>query len=310
MGDGREIRIFGDLWLPDPEQVLPEQELLHVRRLLILIKEFEVRQAEGPKRIENLIDIHEEFVFALRAAMKAKVEICWGGNVRHRMLKKLDLEPLLLWGDFAGFLLYLELTPQRTGLKRFVIFIAHPQRFMYVKNDAERAQAWPALQQIFALLGQLKPGQVSEITNPQSNAIDDMILRRTRIHRIAKYWHGLNELLSGIIPCIGATTRLTQAVNVQTTIGFLPTEFLAEFQKSDCWDWADLPDPVVEFIQAQNGLKFNKREISCRSDLEVAFYLLQQCEGQSCDFRHPLTCNLGFDCLRLDDCSSKEALRR
>ena len=208
---------------------------------------------------EDLIDIHEEFVFALRAAMKAKVEICWGGNVRHRMLKKLDLEPLLLWGDFAGFLLYLELTPQRTGLKRFVIFIAHPQRFMYVKNDAERAQAWrrrfgtpqdralmvaarlggiqispnfytldsrlpqnlcvprelstkrsfwkgqavaqlkkafpgatfsteksyfiratkedkAALQQIFALLGQLKPGQVSEITNPQSNAIDDMIL--------------------------------------------------------------------------------------------------------------------------------------
>ena len=36
---------------------------------------------------------------------------------------------------------------------------------------------------------------------------------------------------------------------------------------------------MVEFIQAQNGLKFNKREISCRSDLEVAFYLLQKCEG-------------------------------
>ena len=53
MGNGREICIFGDLWLPDPEQVLPEQELLHVRRLLILIKEFEVRQAEGPKRIES-----------------------------------------------------------------------------------------------------------------------------------------------------------------------------------------------------------------------------------------------------------------
>jgi hypothetical protein len=91
---------------------------------------------------DDLLDIHEEFTFALRAAMEAKVEICWGANVRQRMLKKLCLEPLRLWGDFTGMVLYLELTPEKTSIVRFVIFVAHPQRFMYVKSDGENARAW------------------------------------------------------------------------------------------------------------------------------------------------------------------------
>ncbi|KAK1138944.1 hypothetical protein N8T08_001643 [Aspergillus melleus] len=74
--------------------------------------------------------------------MEAKVEICWGANVRERMLKKLRLEPLRLWGQFSGLVVYLELTPQRTALIRFVIFVAHPQRFMYVKSDGNTARAW------------------------------------------------------------------------------------------------------------------------------------------------------------------------
>lgn len=91
---------------------------------------------------EDLLDIYEEFTFTLRAAMKAKVEICWGANVRQRMLKKLDLKPLRLWNEFMGLTLYLELTPDKKSLKRFIIFVAHPQRFMYVKGDGEKAQAW------------------------------------------------------------------------------------------------------------------------------------------------------------------------
>jgi hypothetical protein len=71
--------------------------------------------------------------------MKAKVEVCWGANVRQRMLKKVCLEPLRLWGDFTGMVLYLELTPRKTSLVRFVIFVAHQQRFMYVKSDGENA---------------------------------------------------------------------------------------------------------------------------------------------------------------------------
>lgn len=91
---------------------------------------------------EDLLDIHEQFTFALRAAMKAKVEICWGANVRERMLKKLDLQPFRLWGEFAGLVLYLELAPNKMSLKRFIIFVAHPQRFMYVKGDGDKSQDW------------------------------------------------------------------------------------------------------------------------------------------------------------------------
>jgi hypothetical protein len=91
---------------------------------------------------EDLFDIHEEFTFALRATMKAKVEICWGANVRQRMLKKLDLEPLRLLGDFTGLTLYLELISCKKSCKRFIIFVAHPQRFMYLESDGEKAQSW------------------------------------------------------------------------------------------------------------------------------------------------------------------------
>jgi hypothetical protein len=53
----------------------------------------------------------------------------------------------------------------------------------------------------------------------------------------------------------------------------------SHLQESDCWDWEDLPDPLVGFIQAQDGLKFNRRKISSRNDLELVFYLLQKCKG-------------------------------
>jgi hypothetical protein len=91
---------------------------------------------------DDLFDIYEEFVFALRVAMKAKVEICWGANVRERMLRKLDLQPLRLWGDFAGLVLYLDLTSDKMSLKRFIIFVAHPQRFMYIKGDGKKTRDW------------------------------------------------------------------------------------------------------------------------------------------------------------------------
>ncbi|CAI7634816.1 unnamed protein product [Penicillium viridicatum] len=310
---------------------------------------------------EDLFHIHERFIFALRAAMKAKVEICWGANVRERMLKKLDLQPFRLWGDFAGLVLYLELAPDKTSLKRFIIFVAHPQRFMYVKGDGGKSQDWrrrfgspqdqalalaaslggieippkfyeldPRLPQnlcvtrkvsaarnqwkgqavaqlqkafpgailsietshriratkeeklsvekVFGLLAQLKPGQVSETANMPSTT-DDTILRNARIHNIATYWHDLVELLSAFSPHISTTAYYIKAIGIQQSIGYVLSQFSTEFQLSDCWDWEDLPDPLLEFIQAQDGLKFNRRKLSSRTDLEVAFYLLRKCKG-------------------------------
>ncbi|GFF75423.1 hypothetical protein IFM47457_03892 [Aspergillus lentulus] len=434
MQSQKKVRLFRNLWLPDPEQVLSSQELIYVQKLIPLIQclemqwDKELKEADGwnvdeayeslqvneaawwkargvtrPREFlvrpsgklnapvachlynptfsvddprcqktedlsnpsiaqlheagfstknncwlfdhlarrdisrhckdnypEDLFDIHEQFVFALRVAMKAKVEICWGANVRERMLKKLDLQSLRLWGDFAGLVLHLELTPDKASLRRFIIFVAHPQRFMYVKSDGEKTQRWrrrfgspqdqalalaaslggiqiPAnfyeldsrlprnlcvprtisakrdewkgqavaqlkkafpgailfeetshriratkeeklsVQNVFGLLAQLKPGQVNETANLPS-ATDDTILRNDRLRKIANYWYDLGELLSAFIPHITTTAHHTKLIGAQS-IGYFSSEFSTEFQLSDCWDWEDLPDPLVEFIQ-------------------------------------------------------------
>ncbi|PLB48407.1 hypothetical protein P170DRAFT_448111 [Aspergillus steynii IBT 23096] len=440
-----EFRLFGDLWLPDPEQALSSQELVHVRAILPQIRAFETNwmnhtkysytrsgwslneayeefrdrecnwwEARGVTRPrqymvcpsgelnasvachlfnptfsvddpccgetedlsnpsisqlnnaefstqnnclifdhlarrdaskhcattypDDLLDLHEQFVFALRDAMNAKIEICWGANVRERMFKKIHLQPFRLWGEFAGVVLYMEITQNR--LKRFVIFVAHPQRFLYVKSNREKARAWrhrfgisqdqaltvaarlggiqippnfyvldprlarnlcvprtvsdqrsiwrgqavaqlkkafPAVdlsastdrphhirptkedkssvQSVFTLLAKVKPGKINESVNlPQ--IVDDTALRNLRLQKIANYWNDLGELLDAFI----------SNPNVGTYSGSAPRE-------------EGLPDPFIEFIQAQDGLKFNKREISCRADLKIAFELLQKCQG-------------------------------
>jgi hypothetical protein len=40
--------------------------------------------------------------------MAAEVEIIYGKKVRERMLQIYDLEPLPLWGEYEGIVLYLE----------------------------------------------------------------------------------------------------------------------------------------------------------------------------------------------------------
>ncbi|GAA82110.1 hypothetical protein AKAW_00225 [Aspergillus luchuensis IFO 4308] len=469
MTASKEIRLFGDLWLPDPGNALPKDELAIVRKLLPLIQRFEEdwygmaevpdiaerpsgwnldeaheefiekeagwwksRGVTRPRHLvrpsgelnapvachlfnptftvddphcsetedfsnpsiaqlkdagfssqnncflfdhlgrrdnsshctdlypEDLLEIHEEFVFALRHAMKAKVEICWGSNVRKRMIKKCDLQPLRLWGDYAGLVLYLELTPGRQFLKRFIIFVAHPQRFMYVKSDGIKAQGWrhrfgvsqdqalavaallggiqitpnfytldsrlprnlcvprsttnerstwkgqavaqlrtafptsvlsmetshyvrptkeerSSVQEAFALLGKFKLAKVNEAANLRS-ASNDTHLRKKRLQKIADYWHELEELSSIFLPSASTAVQHDNATPGQFVSCHLEDIF-TNLQGSDCWDWEDLPDPLVEFIQAQDGLKFNRREISCRNDLELAFNLLQKCKG-------------------------------
>jgi hypothetical protein len=91
---------------------------------------------------DELIDIHQTFSFALRDAAKAPVEICWGARVRNRMKTKLGdrLQPLRLWDKFADLIVYLELNFEE--LKRFVIFVRHPQSFFYAKRQDPRIDNW------------------------------------------------------------------------------------------------------------------------------------------------------------------------
>ncbi|KAL3445957.1 hypothetical protein BJX65DRAFT_136689 [Aspergillus insuetus] len=289
--------------------------------------------------------------------MEAKVEICWGTNVRQRMLKKLCLEPLRLWGDFTSIVLYLELTPEKTSFVRFVIFVAHPQRFMYVKSDGENARAWrqrfgapqdqalvvaarlcdihisPSFYELDSrllqnlcvpreisarrnvwkgqavaqlrkafpdailsaetshrirvtgedqtalcqVLSEIKPVQSSE-TASIPDLTNDRILRNTRLRKIADYWKELRMLLSAFTYPSNVVLHKAQTNSVQA-IASLSEQLPEELQYLDCWDWEDLPRPLVNLIQSQNGLRFNKREISSRPDLELAFCLLQKCEG-------------------------------
>ncbi|KAJ5769981.1 uncharacterized protein N7511_002032 [Penicillium nucicola] len=96
----------------------------------------------------ELWDIHEAFVSALRSNMKAVVEICWGVNVRERMLMCLQnkLRSLPLWGRYEGVTLYLELDEDNNAVRRFIIFVNHPQFFMFMKGTNVRAQAFRAEQ--------------------------------------------------------------------------------------------------------------------------------------------------------------------
>lgn len=93
---------------------------------------------------KDLWAIHEAFVSALRCNMTAVVEICWGVNVRERMLKLLhdNLHILPLWGRYEGITLYVELEEGRASARRFIIFASHPQFFMFLKGNNVRARAF------------------------------------------------------------------------------------------------------------------------------------------------------------------------
>ncbi|KAJ5759261.1 hypothetical protein N7520_006417 [Penicillium odoratum] len=227
---------------------------------------------------EDLFDIHEKFTFALRAAMKAKVEICWGANFRQRMFKKLDLEPLRLWGDFAGLTFAIrnawkgQAAAQLKEVFPEAILSTEQSHRIRVTNEDQAT-----FQRVFGLVIKLEPSQIAETLNTLP-ATNDKIRRNPGLQMIAEYWHGLEKLSCAFISILGAKAHSLRANDLQA-INCFSGDLPAEFEESDCWDWEDLPIPLVEFIQAQDGLKFNKRKIMCRADLENAYHLLQRCEG-------------------------------
>lgn len=96
----------------------------------------------------DLWDVHERFISDLRSHMKAVVEVCWGRNVQDRMMICLqkNLRILPLWGRYDGINLHLELSEQMTSVKRFIVFVNHPQFYVFTKGDNVRAQAFRAEQ--------------------------------------------------------------------------------------------------------------------------------------------------------------------
>jgi hypothetical protein len=89
-----------------------------------------------------ILGCHEDFVEEIRANMQAAVEVVWGAAVRERMKKVYrekgnPLTEFWLWGSFEDVCLYLEwsspgpISSQSRTLMRFIIFVIHPQVFLY-----------------------------------------------------------------------------------------------------------------------------------------------------------------------------------
>ncbi|KAL3465027.1 hypothetical protein BJX64DRAFT_285894 [Aspergillus heterothallicus] len=93
---------------------------------------------------EKIREIHEEFTFNIRSKMGAVVEICWGLHVKKRMLQCVKLVPLPLWGEYRGVTLFLELHADKSTAKliRFVVFVYHPNFFVYRSTSIKPGQNW------------------------------------------------------------------------------------------------------------------------------------------------------------------------
>lgn len=89
---------------------------------------------------KDLCDIYVRFISALRHAMRAVVEVCWGFRVHQRMQTLCNLQQLTLWGEYRDVTLHLEFSNDQKSLKRFLLFVRHPQSYAYVKSTTERAQ--------------------------------------------------------------------------------------------------------------------------------------------------------------------------
>ncbi|KAH7379497.1 hypothetical protein BKA66DRAFT_466078 [Pyrenochaeta sp. MPI-SDFR-AT-0127] len=83
---------------------------------------------------QSILDLHETWLSKVRSNMAAKVEVVYGKKVRERMSQIHDLEPLQLWGEYEGIVLYLEWlsigTVSGRFLARFVVPAYHPQVFL------------------------------------------------------------------------------------------------------------------------------------------------------------------------------------
>jgi hypothetical protein len=89
---------------------------------------------------KDLCDIYVRFISALRHAMRAVVEVCWGFRVHQLMQTLCNLQQLTLWGEYRDVTLHLEFSNDQKSLKRFLLFVRHPQSYAHVKSTTERAQ--------------------------------------------------------------------------------------------------------------------------------------------------------------------------
>ncbi|KEY73801.1 hypothetical protein S7711_10668 [Stachybotrys chartarum IBT 7711] len=79
----------------------------------------------------DVLQVHESFTSETRSHMAAFVEVVWGAPVRERMKNTHRFEEFQLWGRYHGVSIFLEWEMDVSRLKRFVVFVAHPEAMIY-----------------------------------------------------------------------------------------------------------------------------------------------------------------------------------
>lgn len=79
----------------------------------------------------DVLQVHESFTSKIRSHMAAVFEVVWGAPVRERMKKTHRFEEFQLWGRYSGVSIFLEWEMDVSRLKRFVMFVAHPEAMIY-----------------------------------------------------------------------------------------------------------------------------------------------------------------------------------
>ncbi|KAJ5566734.1 uncharacterized protein N7459_010116 [Penicillium hispanicum] len=269
---------------------------------------------------EKIYGIHEDFMLSLRRNMGAKIEICWGRHVRERMKKLVNLVPLRLWGQLQDVELHLEL--ERQKLKRFVIFVAHPQFFFYhgsftesgIRFRGTSAKKQDLLLAIAARLGSIaivdnfyetihRPALYGQFANehrevkyhefelattvPKKTAYDGTITQLSLSQLIRgdteKEELRRSHLIRHMI--LSLLEAAGQVLIGSTMIRNIPQLQLLSELPSD-WDnileWHEIPYPLVRWIQQQGGLQIDQKPISSKHELLTAFYLLSPSNYSPC----------------------------
>jgi len=100
-------------------------------------------KSEGLKDYpEDVTRCHEAYIQKVRESMEAKVEVVYGTPVKERMLQeqafKVDVLPL--WGEYEGICIFLDCESNYSNAqqghqhRRIIVFVAHPQRFLYPRE--------------------------------------------------------------------------------------------------------------------------------------------------------------------------------
>ncbi|KAJ5568495.1 hypothetical protein N7450_010981 [Penicillium hetheringtonii] len=257
----------------------------------------------------DLWDVHERFISDLRSHMKAVVE----------------------------------LSEQMTSVKRFIVFVNHPQFYMFTKGDNVRAQAFRAKQggrqdlllELAAGLGKinisadfyklnpllLRPFRPTKTNREHMSALkgqaytairlsaptpsifprfgegskdkfnlpevepasknpakvtgdmfeDDKALEEARSQQISQITEEIHELAAMFMPDTMSETvfDFTDRVECRRFI-----ESIEAFE-GELYQWEELPENIVELVQAQKGLRIDRQPIASRKEAETAYRLLQ-----------------------------------